>query len=154
MKFFLRIIGLLLCSLPSLCLAANDLLLDESGLVKLLEKSGEYQLLDARNDLTQRLSVIPFSRKYQKLMPLSKGLVLVVADSDSEALKIAQDISTAERSVYAVQGGASVWLRVSANSAPHSTMPSSFVIPMNTCEQGKPLMELKRKQSLSDLLKK
>jgi len=154
MKHFFNYIGLVLFLLPSLCLAASGLLLDESGLTKLVEKSDEYQLLDARNDLAQRLLAIPFSRKYQKLMPIGKGVVLVVADNDAEALKIAQDITAAERNVYAVQGGASAWLRAFANSAPHSTMPGSFVIPMNTCEQGKPLMELKRKQSLPDLLKK
>ncbi|MBI5437900.1 MAG: hypothetical protein HY936_02955 [Nitrosomonadales bacterium] len=78
-------------------------------------------------------------------MPMKNGLVLIVADTDAAALKIAQSIPAgADRNVFAVMGGAETWQRVSSEAASRPAMPDSFVIPANTCEQGKPLQELKR----------
>lgn len=130
---------------PALCLAANDLLLDENDLAAMIEKDPDYQLLDARNAEARRITPIAFSTKYQTVMPINKGLVLVVADTDDAALKIAQSIpSGADRTVFAVKGGTEAWRRVSLNASPPSTMSDSFIIPKNTCEPGKTVMELKR----------
>jgi hypothetical protein len=130
---------------PALCFAANDLLLDENDLAVKIEKDKDYQLLDARSAETQRIAPIAFSTRYQTTMPIKKGLVLIVADTDDAALEIAQSIhDRPDCTVFAVKGGAEAWRRVSLNASPPSSMSDSFVIPMNTCEQGKPLKELKR----------
>ena len=131
--------------LPTLCLAAGELLLGEAELATMLEKVRDYQLLDARGADAQRLAPIAFSTKYQKMMPIKNCLVLIVADTDAAALKIARSIpANADRSVFAVKGGAETWQHVSSKTSPQFSMSDSFVIPMNTCEQGKPLQELKR----------
>jgi hypothetical protein len=123
---------------PALCLAANDLLLGEKDLAAKIEKDTNYQLLDARSAEAQRIAPIAFSTKYQTIMP-------IVADTDAAALKIAKSIpAEADRTVFAVKGGAEAWQRVSSNASPPSTMSDSYVIPMNTCEPGKPLQVLKR----------
>jgi hypothetical protein len=130
---------------PALCLAANDLLLGEKDLAAKIEKDTNYQLLDARSAEAQRIAPIAFSTKYQTIMPIRNGLVLIVADTDAAALKIAKSIpAEADRTVFAVKGGAEAWQRVSSNASPPSTMSDSYVIPMNTCEPGKPLQVLKR----------
>jgi len=130
---------------PALCLAANDLLLGENDLAAKIEKDKNYQLLDARSAEAQRIAPIAFSTRYQTTMPIKKGLVLIVADTDAAALEMAQSIHAgSDCTVFAVKGGAEAWQRVSLNASPPSAMSDSFVIPMNTCEQGKPLQELKR----------
>ena len=131
--------------LPTLCLAAGDLLLGDAELAAKLEKVRDYQLLDARSAEAQRLAPIAFSTRYQKMMPIKNCLVLIVADTDAAALKIARSIpANADRNVFAVKGGAETWQHVSSKTSPQFSMSDSFVIPMNTCEQGKPLQELKR----------
>lgn len=130
---------------PALCFAANELLLGEKDLAAKIEKDKSYQLLDARSAEAQRIAPIAFSTKYQTVMPIKKGLVLIVADTDAAALGIAQSIpAESGRTVFAVKDGAEAWRRVSLNASPPSTMSDSFVIPMNTCEPGKPLQVLKR----------
>lgn len=145
MKCILRIFWAFLM-LPVLCFAADGLLLGSEQLAEKVRKSGgDYQLLDARSAEAQRIAPIAFSTKYQKVMPIKKGLVLIVADSDAAAMEIAQSIPAgSDRNVFAVMGGAETWQRVSSEASPHSEIPDSFVIPANTCEQGKPIQELKR----------
>lgn len=144
-KHAIRSCCLIILMLPTLCLAAGELLLGDAELAAKLEKVTDYQLLDARKADAQRLKPIAFATRYQKMMPIKNGLVLIVADTDAAALKIALSIpANADRSVLAVKGGAETWQRVSSKTSPQFPMSDSFVIPMNTCEQGKPLQELKR----------
>jgi hypothetical protein len=151
-KQLLRKFCLAILMLPALCLAANDLLLGENDLAAKIEKDKSYQLLDARSAGAQRIAPIAFSTRYQTTMPIKKGLVLIVADTDAAALEIAQSIPAgADRTVFAVKGGAEAWQHVSLNASPSSAMSDSFVIPMNTCEQGKPLQVLKRNKPLQEL---
>jgi hypothetical protein len=145
-----------LCSvlslLPAVCVATDALLMGFDELTAKIRQVKEYQLLDARSAEAQRGAPIAFSTKYRKMMPIKKGLVLIVADTDAAALEIAQSIpGAAGRNVFAVQGGAETWRRVSSQTSPPSAMPDSFVIPMNTCEQGKPLQELKRNKPQQEL---
>ena len=140
---------------PAICLAADDLLLGENDLAAKIETDKDYQLLDARSADAHRIAPIAFSTRYQVIMPIKKGLVLIVADTDAAALKIAQSIPAgADRAVFAVKGGAEAWQRVSLSASPPSAMSDSFVIPMNTCEQGKPLQVLKRNKPLQKLKSK
>jgi len=143
-KHAIRSCCLVVLMLPTLCFAAGEQLLGDAELSIVLEKFTDYQLLDARSADAQRTSPIPFSTKYQKLMPIKDCLVLIVADTDAAALEIAQSIpANGNRNVFAVKGGAETWQNVSSNASPQFSKSDSFVIPMNTCEQGKPLQELK-----------
>lgn len=152
MKKVLFGLCLVLLQLPSVCVAADALMLGCDELTAKIRQTREYQLLDARSTGAQRSAPIAHSTKYRKIMPLKKGLVLIVADTDAAALEVAQSIpATADRNVFAVQGGAKTWQRVLSQTSPASAMPDSFVIPMNTCEQGKPLQELKRNKTPLEL---
>lgn len=146
---------LVILLLPALAIAAEDPLLSESALAAKLVKNSDYQLLDARSAEAQRVAPLAFSIRYQPMMPFKKGLVLVVADNDAAAAEIARAIpADPARSVYAVKGGADAWKRISEKSAPPTALPDKFVIPMNTCEQGKPLQELKRDKAGAQPAKK
>lgn len=150
-KHAIRSCCLAILMLPALCLAAGGLLLGDAELSATLEKVGDYQLLDARSADAQRSAPIPFATRYQKLMPIKNCLVLIVADTDAAALEIALSIpANTDRSVFAVKGGAETWRSVSSRASPQFSMSDSFVIPMNTCEQGKPLQELKRNKPWLD----
>jgi hypothetical protein len=87
-------------------------------------------------------------------MPINKGLVLIVADTDAEALAIAKSIPAAsDRFIFAVKGGCESWQRVMAKTPVTTSVSRSFVIPTNTCEQGKPIQELKRDKPLQQFHK-
>lgn len=147
MKFYR--LGLLLALLPTLCWAGSEVLLDEAKLSALIAKNNEYQLLDARNAAAQRSAPIAFSTTYRINMPISNGLVLIVADDDKTAVAIAQSIPMAmSRSVYAVQGGSEILQKVITTAPATTSVSGSFVIPKNTCEQGKPIQKLQRDKPL------
>ena len=144
MKRTLRILGASLLILPTLSLAAGDLLLNEDSLAAKLGKEPNCQLLDARSAETQRSAPLAFSTHYEKTVPIRKGLVFVVADSDAAALEIAQTIPAAsDRSVFAVKGGADAWKRVQSKSA--TVVAPNFVVPKGTCELGAPSMKIDAK---------
>lgn len=136
--------------------ADEAMLLDEAALSVRLEKAAEdYQLLDARNREAQRLAAIPFATRYQINTPLKRGLVLVVADDDAAAVAVAKGIPAGNgRAVFAIKGGAEAWRRVAQKASAPTSVSGSFVIPMNTCEQGKPLQQLRRDKPLPQFQKK
>jgi hypothetical protein len=72
------------------------------------------------------------------------GTVVVIADTDSQALTLARQIAKQfhAQSVVAVKGGLDTWRDVLAASQ-EPGMPATFVIPKNTCEQGTPLQTLR-----------
>ena len=79
---------------------------------------------------------------------LPGGFAVVVADDDSKALTIAEALAAeAGKPVYAVKGGYDVWRLtpegLARASAPQLTAPRNFVIPSDTCTQGKALQEFK-----------
>jgi hypothetical protein len=149
-----RSVSLTLLMLPGLCMGAESLLLDEDTLAKKVGQDQDYQLLDARNTQAQRIAPIAFSTCYRINVTFSKGLVLIVADSDAEAVAIAQSVPAAPgRSVFAVIGGFDAWQRVASRSSPVTSVSRSYVIPKNTCEQGKPIQELQRDKPLQQFTK-
>lgn len=153
-KRSLRNLALTMLMLPALAFAAADMLLDEAAVAAKLGKTPDFQLLDARPAAAQQAAPLAFSIKYQPLMAVKKGLVFVVADTDADALKIAGSIPADGRSVFAVKGGATAWKQAVAKTPAVSAMPDNFVIPMNTCEQGKPLAELKSDKAIQKEKKK
>lgn len=151
----LRSACLALLMLPGLSMGAETVLLEESALTKKIEQNQDYQLIDARSPAAQRAAPIAFSTRYGINVAITKPLVLVVADTDAEALAIAGSLPAASgRSICAVKGGAEVWQRVASKATPVTSVSKSFVIPKNTCEQGKPIQELKRDKPLQQFQKK
>jgi hypothetical protein len=145
----LRSVCLALLLLPGLSMGAEPLLLDEGALSKKVEQNQDYQLIDARNPEAQRLAPIAFSTCYRINVTFIKGLVLIVADTDADALAIARSVPAAPgRSAFAVKGGFEAWQREAAKASPATSVSKDFVIPKNTCEQGKPIQELKRDKPL------
>jgi hypothetical protein len=154
-KSILRSVCLALLMLPGLSLGAETVLLEESALSKKVEQIQDYQLIDARSSEAQRAAPIAFSTRYRINVAINKALVLVVADTDTEAAAIARSIPAATgRSIFAVKGGAEAWQRVASKASPVTSVSKSFVIPKNTCEQGKPIQELKRDKPLQQFQKK
>lgn len=145
MKQMCRILllAMALVSVPGL--AADVQFIEEVALLKIVSNDQDYQLMDARAPEMQQIAPLAFSTRYRLNVPITKALVLVVADTDAEALEVARDIPAAEgRAVYAVRGGFETWQRVIKQAASPAAASKSFVIPKNTCEQGKPIQELKR----------
>lgn len=144
LKCILRAVGAVLLILPTLSLAAGDLLLNEVSLAAKLGKEPNCQLLDARSTEAQRSTPLAFSTRYVKVVPVKKGLVFIVADSDAAALEIAQSIPAAsDRSVFAVKGGADAWQRVQSKLA--TVVAPTFVVPKGTCELGAPSLKIDAK---------
>ena len=145
MQYRQYIFGAALLILPMLGFAASDLLLNEADLAAKIGKESNCQLLDARSAEARQSAPLAFSTRYEKAMPVRKGLVFVVADSDAAALEIAQSIPAgSERSVFAVQGGADAWKRVQAKSAT-VVAPTGFVVPKGTCDLGAPSLKFDAK---------
>lgn len=141
--------GVFLALLMAPAVGAEALLLDEDALLKKVGKDQDYQLLDARNPETRQIAPLAFSTRYWINVRINKALVLIVADTDAEAVEIARSIpAAAGRAVFAVKGGFEAWQRVAKKTSPAVSVSTSFVIPKNTCEQGKPIQELKRDKPL------
>ncbi|HEX8987943.1 MAG TPA: hypothetical protein VF816_08280 [Rhodocyclaceae bacterium] len=72
------------------------------------------------------------------------GAVVVIADQDIVAYSIGTKIEQRFKAgrVLAVKGGYATW-KAMLSASGQSGMPESFVIPSNTCEQGKPLQTLR-----------
>lgn len=70
--------------------------------------------------------------------------VVVIADDDAKALAIGRTIEKRfkAKEVLAVKGGFETWNAI-LSATGESGMPATFVIPMNTCEQGTPLQTLR-----------
>lgn len=141
--------------LPGLSMGAEPLLLDEGAVSKKIEQVQDYQLIDARDSEMQRLAPLAFSTRYGINTRFNKSLVLIVADTDADAMEIAKSVPTVKgRSVYAVQGGDETWFRVAKKASAVTSVSKTFVIPKNTCEQGKPIQELRRDKPLQQFQKK
>lgn len=77
--------------------------------------------------------------------------VVVIADRDQDALGIANVLGRKHpgKPILAVKGGLATWkvasfsLLAAAGMDAAMSGPVTFVIPANTCEQGKPLQELR-----------
>ncbi len=149
MTFIARCGLLMLLTVATSSFAADGLLVDEAAIPAMLDEAGGYVLLDARNAKAQRNAPIANAIRYGAATPAEEKLVLVIADDDASAARIVKSMPPAPgMSVLGVKGGARTWKRVALKLAASAPASTSFVIPMNTCEQGKPLQELKRNKPL------
>ena len=102
-------------------------------------------VVDARSALPRALRPLKDAIAWSKdIRIVPTGTVVVVADSDKEALAVARRIAARfqARHVLAVKGGFDTWRDVLAAAA-EPGMPATFVIPKNTCEQGTPIQILR-----------
>jgi hypothetical protein len=141
MKGWLLLAGAVL-ALPAL---AETTLQDHSAIVETLKSTPPCCVVDGRSSGPRQLRPLKDAVVWQKNMQIiPTGAVVVVADDDKAALALARKIGKQfhARTVVAVKGGIDTWREVLA-TAQEPGMPATFVIPMNTCEQGKPLQTLR-----------
>lgn len=148
LRHTLCVVGLLL-SAPAI---ADVGLRSQAELMVVLKKQPPCCVIDARSAGTQAKHPLADALRYRpdiKIVPTAS--VVVVADTDADALRVVQALSRQHpgKDVYGVKGGAAVWEtllksleKVTASQAPGAPGALSFVIPHNTCETGTPLQVL------------
>lgn len=125
---------------------AAPTLQDRAQLEVLLKEGGPCCVIDARSAKSRKQQPLASALPYRKGLKINPtGPVVVIADSDARALAVGDALSKSNdaKVVYAVKGGFEIWqqVRLPATGEPGKAM--SFVIPKNTCEQGKPLQTLR-----------
>lgn len=122
---------------------------DRNQLAQRLESGAQCCVVDARGDIAPLKGAIPFALAVGAQTRVKAGaFALVVADSDSAALKAAREI--ARRSAgdaIAVEGGYATWAALTGAAMPGADAPTlarRFTVPSNTCEQGPALQEYRR----------
>lgn len=149
-----------LCSAwPLALLLASPLALAEvkllggDALIAALQASPPCCVIDGRNALNRAKAVLPEALPYRPDLRITPtATIVVLADSDSEALRLAGLFAQQHpgKPIVAVKGGLPGWRSATAapagktlgDGAPGATL--QFVIPHNTCETGTPLQKLQR----------
>jgi hypothetical protein len=142
-----------LASLVATSAWADVKLLGKAQLVHALQSQPPCCVVDARAD--ERRNALPLAEAlpYQAGMKINPtATVVVIADSDAAATKVARALEKAYpgKAIVAVRGGHPVWesILIDQQAAAGSVQGSrSFVIPRNTCEQDTPLQTLLRKKA-------
>ena len=103
-------------------------------------------LVDARGLEAVSQQQLQGATPYVQGMKLVPGMVVVVADSDEQAMQVAAALTQpGGQAVYALSGGAKAWQEIlDERKKSAAAVPFNFVIPHNTCQQGKPLQEYKK----------
>lgn len=147
-KFILRglMIAVLLGATAHAEAAAS--LRNEIQLELALRASPPCCVIDARSDAQRQARTIAEALVYREGIRINPtASVVVVADNDERALRVAATIASAHpgKAVFAVEGGVGVWERVAAaiTAEPPGGRAVQFVIPKNTCEQGPALQQLR-----------
>jgi hypothetical protein len=141
----------------ALCLAfasaalAQARLNDKAQLVAALSAKPPCCVIDGRNAASRKREVLDNALLWRPDLKINPtAIVVVVADRDEDALGIAKALERKHpgKAILAVKGGVTTWksasfslLAASANGSASGLV--NFVIPANTCEQGKPLQELR-----------
>lgn len=150
--FFLYLLTSLLASNVA---EAEVSLLGGSELMAALKDSPPCCVIDGRKELNRARMPLPDALPFRPGLSIQPtATVVVLADSDSEALRIAGIFEKKHpgKPILAVKGGLPAWQ--AAIAAPNSTptgdgAPGSnfqFVIPHNTCETGEPLQKLQSRK--------
>lgn len=126
---------------------AEASLRNETQLQFALRSSAPCCVIDGRSGAQRKQRPLPEALVYHKDLKINPtATVVVVADTDAQALTIANTLSRAHpgKTVFAVEGGVSAWEAVARAMVadPPGGSASHFVIPKNTCEQGTPLQQL------------
>lgn len=134
---------------------AEVVLLGGNELSFALKESPPCCVIDGRKELNRAKAPLPEALPYRAGLNIKPTAnVVVLADSDSEALRIAGifEKQHAGKTILAVKGGLKTWQAATASlssapandGAPGTTL--QFVIPHNTCETGEPLQKLQSKK--------
>lgn len=105
-------------------------------------------VIDARTEAQRKSRPVHDALPYRKDLTINPtATVIVLADTDAQALSVAQTLARAHpgKPILAVAGGVAVWESVVADisAAPPGGKALSFVIPRNTCEQAPALQNLR-----------
>lgn len=125
---------------------------DAAELSQALKSEPPCCVIDARGADQQRKHPLHDALRYrQDLSIIPSASVIVLADRDQDALKVARLLGQQHpgKVIYAVKGGLVAWQSVlktlakaSSSKVPGAVAGISFVIPHNTCETGTPLQVL------------
>jgi hypothetical protein len=123
-------------------------LYDKADFETAFKQSAPCCVVDARSEAAR--SALPLAnaviyRLGVRITPTAA--VVVIGDNDDQAMAAGKALAAASgaKDVYAVRGGLATWhaLMPPAPEASEGFMPSTFIIPKNTCEHGPPLQELR-----------
>jgi hypothetical protein len=117
-------------------------LYERARLQAALQAAAPCCVVDARSAKARKVKPIADAVVYRPDLRINPtSAVVVIADSDSEALRIGRALAAASGAmqVIAVQGGFETW---QAAMRPGGNGGLRFVIPSDTCQQGTPLQEL------------
>lgn len=151
MKAILHTVPLALALLGSAAADAGATLRGKEQLAVVLKSRPPCCVIDGRSENRRRAHPLNDALPYRAEMAINPTApVVVVADSDSAAMRIGKALAAAHpgKSILAVKGGVAIWEAVLADlmaNAPKSSAPGgiNFVIPHNTCETGTPLQQLR-----------
>lgn len=125
---------------------------DEKELALSLRFGAPCCVIDARPAAARKARPLAEALVYRpdlKIVPTAS--VVVIGDADAAATRIAETLSRKHpgKAFIAVKGGLDAWqaatrAALAASGETIGGMSSSYVIPSNTCEHGKPLQELRR----------
>lgn len=126
-------------------------LLDKASLTQALERQPQCCVVDGRSAQRRDAQPLAESLPYRPGMKVAAtATVVVVADSDADALRIANAIGKSHpgKPIVALEGGFAAWDAIQTEQQRGQPPRSGlrFVIPRNTCESGTPLQTLIRKQ--------
>jgi hypothetical protein len=131
---------------------ADVKLMGKAQLVLALQSQPPCCVVDARSEDRRKALPLAEALPYRPGMKVNPtATVVVVADADAAAMKVARALDKAYpgKPIVAVKGGHPVWesILIDQQAASGSVQGSrSFVIPRNTCEQDTPLQILPRKK--------
>ena len=141
-------LGLLLAHSAQAQVSLND----KAQLVSALSAKPPCCVIDGRNAAKRKAEPLENALPWRSGLKINPtATVVVIADRDQDALGIANALAHKHpgKPIFAVKGGLATWKAVSLSLLMAAGMdtamsgPITFVIPANTCEQGKPLQELR-----------
>jgi len=125
---------------------------DKEQLVAALSTRPPCCVIDGRGSAKRKSEALNDALPWRSDLKINPtATVVVIADRDQDALGIANALGQKHpgKPIFAVKGGLPTWKAASLSLLAAAGMdaamsgPVSFVIPANTCEQGKPLQELR-----------
>lgn len=131
---------------------AQVVVMDKGQLVDALTSRSPCCVIDGRSSERRKQEPLADALAWRAdLIIVPTATVVVLADRDQDALAIGRALEKKHpgKPVIVVKGGLPTWksanlaLMAAAGFDSASGAPLGFVIPSNTCEQGKPLQELR-----------
>lgn len=135
----------LVALMAALPVRAEVSLYDRVQLVVALKSESPCCVVDGRSEAQRRKQPLKDALVWSESLRINPtSAVVVIASQDAAAVSIGKKLETrfAAKKVMAVKGGYATWNAI-VSASEGTSMPPTFVIPSNTCEQGKPLQTLR-----------